>query len=73
MCVARLWAARHPPSLTACGANCCSGLVNRVIARSGSPYPHPRRFWCLLIVAAYVIAFRVMAVLALRYVSFLRR
>ncbi len=34
---------------------------------------HTHRFWCLLIVAAYVIAFRVMAVLALRYVSFLRR
>jgi hypothetical protein len=37
------------------------------------PFPLPRRFWCLLIVAAYIIFFRVVGILALRYIMFLKR
>ncbi|KXZ56523.1 hypothetical protein GPECTOR_1g47 [Gonium pectorale] len=36
-------------------------------------YDYGFRFWCLLIVAGYIIGLRVIAILALRYISFLRR
>ena len=36
-------------------------------------YKYSFRFWTILILIAYVAFFRVLGVLALRYVSFLRR
>ena len=36
-------------------------------------YEYSFRGWCLLIVLAYVVFFRVLGIIALRYVSFLKR
>ncbi|KAG2432130.1 hypothetical protein HXX76_009056 [Chlamydomonas incerta] len=36
-------------------------------------YSYDFRFWCLLIVVAYVVFFRSMGIVALRYISFLKR
>ncbi|GIL42550.1 hypothetical protein Vafri_515 [Volvox africanus] len=44
-----------------------------VFMRNAFGYEYGFRFWCLLIVAGYIIGLRILATLALRYVSFLRR
>lgn len=45
-----------------------SGLLEAMFG-----YHYWMRWWCVLIVAAYILFMRVASILALRYINFLRR
>ncbi|KAG2439064.1 hypothetical protein HYH02_006591 [Chlamydomonas schloesseri] len=55
------------------GAGIPAGTTVSSFLQSYFGYDYDFRFWCLLIVVAYVVFFRSMGIVALRYVSFLKR